>query len=132
MWSTRCITKTIHDNRIKENVTVMPSNFSRNHGTITILAHFMDKHHSKLPIANKILIQWCFSLTLHLACVFEVIILPNKIVIALFHHFFLHFLYIAEISLKARNTRNLITPVSYISEILTTFNLYSGRARMGL
>ena len=32
-----------HDNRIKDNVTVTSSNFSRKDGTIRILAHFVAK-----------------------------------------------------------------------------------------
>ena len=38
----------------------------------------------------------------------------------------------AEISEKMHNTRTLIPPVPCISQILTTINLYSGKARMGL
>ena len=66
-----------------------------------------------------------------LICAFEAIISPNKKVIALFHHFFLQFLHIAEIDQKAHNTGTLIHPVPSISQILTTFILCSGRARTG-
>ena len=72
------------------------------------------------------------SLTSHLTCAFEVIILPNKKVEVHFHHFFLQFLHIAKISQKVHNTGTLIHPVASISQILTTFNFYSGRARIGL
>ena len=41
------IVKDIQDNTIKDNVTVMSSNFSRNDGTIRILTHFLEKNHSK-------------------------------------------------------------------------------------
>ena len=50
----------------------------------------------------------------------------------LFHHFFLQFLHIAEIGQKTHNTTNSRLPVPCISQILATFNLYSGRTRMGL
>ena len=70
-------------------------------------------------------------MTLHLVCAYEVIILPSKSY-STFHHFFLQFLHVAEIGQKAHNTRNLIPPILCISQLLTTFNLYSGRARMGL
>ena len=57
-------------------------------------------------------------MTLHLNCAFEVIILRNKkIIIALFHHFFLQFVHIDEIRQKVHNTT-------------ATFNLYSGGARV--
>ena len=72
------------------------------------------------------------STTLHLKCALEVIILPNKKVIALFHQFFLQFLLFAEIGQKGYNSRTLIPPVPRISQILTTFNLFSGRASMCL
>ena len=49
--------KKIHDNLIKDNVTMTSSNFSRNDGTIRILTHFLAKNDSKLPIADKNLIQ---------------------------------------------------------------------------
>ena len=62
---------------------------------------------------------------LGVTCAFEVIMLPNKKDRALF-------LTIAEISLKVHNTRTLIPPVQCMSQILTTFNLYSGRAMLGL
>ena len=41
-------------------------------------------------------------MTLHLACAFQVIKLPNERVVALFHHFFLQFLHVAE-SVKHHN-----------------------------
>ena len=71
-------------------------------------------------------------MTLHLTCAFEVITLPNERVIALFHHFFLQFLHIIEIRQKARNTSTSRLSVPCILQILSTFNLYSGRPRMGL
>ena len=71
-------------------------------------------------------------MTLHLTCAFEVIKLPNKRVIALFHHVFSQFLHIVEIGQKARNTTTSRPPVPCILQILTTFNLYSGRPRVGL
>ena len=43
-------------------------------------------------------------MTLHQTCAFQVIKLPNERVIALFHHFFLQFLHIAEIGQKGHNT----------------------------
>ena len=60
--------KKIHDNTIKDNVTVTSSNFSENVGTIRILTHFLAKNHSKLPIAEKTLILWCclYHFTLNL------------------------------------------------------------------
>ena len=66
---------------------------------------------------------------LHLTCAFEVITLPNKRVIALFHHFFLQFQLFVEIDQKAHNTTTSRPPVPCI---LTSFNLYSGRSRVGL
>ena len=59
---------------------------------------------------------------------FEVIMLPDKKVRALFLTIFT----IAEISQKVHNNRTLIPLIQCISQILTTFNLYSGRAMMGL
>ena len=55
---------------------------------------------------------------------FEVIMLPNKKVRALF----LTISTITEISQKVHNTRTLIPPVQCMSQILKTFNMYSGRA----
>ena len=69
---------------------------------------------------------------LHLTCAFEVITLPNERVIALFHHFFLQFRHIVEIHQKAHNTTTSRPPVPCILQILTTFNLYSGRPRVGI
>ena len=69
---------------------------------------------------------------LHLTCAFEVTTLPNERVTALFHHFFLQFRHIVEIDQKAHNTTMSRPPVPCILQILTTFNLYSGRPRMGL
>ena len=60
---------------------------------------------------------------------FLVIKLPNERVIALFHHIFLQFLHIAEIS---DNTTTSRTSVPSILQILSTFNLYSGIPRMDL
>ena len=51
---------------------------------------------------------------------------------ALFHHFFLQFLHIIEISQKTHNTTTSRPPVPCILQILTTFNLYSVRPRMSL
>ena len=58
--------------------------------------------------------------------------MPNERVIALFHHFFLQFLHTIEIGQKALNTTTSRPPVPCILQILTTFNLYSGRPRNGL
>ena len=69
---------------------------------------------------------------LHLTCAFEVITMPNERVIALFHHFFLQFRHIIEIDQKVHNTTTSRPPVPCILQILTTFNLYSGRPRVGL
>ena len=69
---------------------------------------------------------------LHLTCAFEVITLSNERVIALFHHFFLQFRHIVEIDQTAHNTTTSRTPVPCILQILTTFNFYSGRPRVGL
>ena len=69
---------------------------------------------------------------LHLTCAFEVITFPNKRVIALFHHFFLQFRHIVEIDQKVHDTTTSRPPVPCILQILTTFNLYSGRPRVGL
>ena len=71
-------------------------------------------------------------MTLHPTYAFYVITMPNERVIAFFHHFFLQFLYIVEIDQKAHNTTTLRLPVPCILQILTTFNLYSGRPRVGL
>ena len=109
----------------------MSSNFSQNNGTIKILTHFLAKNHSKLPMENKNLISSVASVTLHLSCAFEIIKFPNKRVIALFHHFFLQFLHIFEISGKAHNTTTSRPPVPCILQILRTFNLYSGRPLVG-
>ena len=71
-------------------------------------------------------------MTLHLTCAFKVIKLPYERGLALFHHFCLQFLHIVEIGEKAHNTTTSRSPVPCILLILTTFNLYSGRPRMGL
>ena len=71
-------------------------------------------------------------MTLHITCAFQVITLTDERVIALFHDFFLQFLHIVEIDQKAHNTITSRPPVSYILQILTTFNLYSGRPGVGL
>ena len=71
-------------------------------------------------------------MTLHLTCAFQVITLLNERVIALFHHFFLQFLNIFEIEQKAHNTTTSRPPIPYILQILKTFNVYSGRPRVGL
>ena len=65
---------------------------------------------------------------LGITCAFEAIMLTNKNVRALF----LTISIIAEISQKVHNTRTLIPPVQCMSQILTTFNLYSGKAMVGL
>ena len=69
---------------------------------------------------------------LHVTCAFEVITLPNERVIALFHHTFLQFRHIVEIDQKVYNTTTSKPPVTCILQILATFNLYSGRPRVGL
>ena len=69
---------------------------------------------------------------LHLTCVSDVITMPNERVKALFHHFFLQFQHIVEIDQKAHITTTSRPPVPSILQILTTFNLYSGRPRVGL
>ena len=54
----------IHDNTIKDNVTVTSANLSQNDGTIRILTHFLAKNYSELPIADKNLTLYtnlCFS-----------------------------------------------------------------------
>ena len=58
--------------------------------------------------------------------------MPNERVIALFHHFSLQFLDIVEIDQKAHNTTTSRPPVPCILQILTTFNLYSGRTGVSL
>ena len=68
---------------------------------------------------------------LHLTCDSELITLPNERVIAIFHHFFLQFL-IIEIDQKAHNTTTSSPPVPCILQILTIFDLYSGRPKVGL
>ena len=70
-------------------------------------------------------------MTLHLTCAFELIMMPNKRVIAFFHHFFLQFVHIAEIGQTTHNTKTSRPPVPCISPIFTIFNLCSSRARMG-
>ena len=69
---------------------------------------------------------------LHLTCAFEVITLPNERVIALFIIFSYNFRHIVEINQKVHNTTTSRPPVPCILQILTTFNLYSGRPRLGL
>ena len=71
-------------------------------------------------------------MTLHLACAFQVITLPNKRVMELFRHFFLQYVRTAEIGQKAHNMTTSRPPAPAILQILTTFNLYFDRARMGL
>ena len=71
-------------------------------------------------------------MALHLIFSLEVIKLPNERVIALFLHFFSQFLHIVEIDQKAHNATTSRPPVPCILQILTTFNLYSGRLRVGL
>ena len=66
---------------------------------------------------------------IHLTCALEVITLSNERVIALF---FLQLQHIVEIDQKAHNTTTSGPPVLCILQILTTFNLYSGRPRVGL
>ena len=125
-----CYEVKIDDNTIKDNATVTSSNFSRNGGTIRFWTSFIAKHYGK--ITNNRFDTVVFSMTLDLTCAFEVIILPNKRVMALFHHFFSPFVHIPEISQKAHNTTTSRTPVPCILQILTTFNSYSGRPNMGL
>ena len=70
-----------------------------------ILTDFIAKNHSKLPITDKDLIQYSVvSMTFHLTCVSEVIILPIKEL----QHFFITFSYKLYISLKSVKRR--ITP----------------------
>ena len=64
----------------------------------------MAKNHSKLPKTDKSLVQWSCLYDFNLSCAFEVITLANKRVKALFHHFFLQFVHMAEISQKAHST----------------------------
>ena len=71
-------------------------------------------------------------MTLNLTYAFYVITLPNESVIALFHYFFLQFLHIVKIDQKAYNSTTSRPPVPCILQILTIFNLYSGRPRVGL
>ena len=68
------------------------------------------------------------SMILGITGAFEVMMLPDKKVRALFLTIFT----ITEISLKVHNTRTLIPLVQCMSQILTTFNLYSCRAVVGL
>ena len=69
---------------------------------------------------------------LHLTCAFEGITLPNERVIELFHHFSYNF-DISLKSIKKRITPQLQDPpVPCILQILTTFNLYSGRPGVDL
>ena len=70
---------------------------------------------------------------LSITCASEVIMLPNKKVKSLF----LTISTITEISQKVHFTRTLNftraePPVQCMSQILTTFNMYSGRAMVGL
>ena len=93
----------------------------------------MAKRHSKLPTEDKSFTQWCcLHDFLHLTCAFEVIRLPNERIIAPFCHFSLEFLHIVEIGQKAHYTTTSRPPVPCILQILTTFNLYSGRPSVGL
>ena len=64
----------------------------------------MAKNCSKLPLTNKILNSSVVSMTLHLTCATEVIILPNKV----FKHFYISVSYNFYISLKSVKKR--ITP----------------------
>ena len=68
------------------------------------------------------------SMILGITGAFEVIMLANKKVIALF----LTISTIAEISQKVHNTRTLIPPFQCMLKILTTSSLHSGRAMVGL
>ena len=71
-------------------------------------------------------------MTLHITYAFEVILLPNERVMALFNHFFLQFVHIAEIGQKAYNATISRPPFACFSQISINFNLHSGRPRMGL
>ena len=53
------VCKKIHDNTIKDNITVTSSNVSRNNGMIRIFTYFLAKNNSKLPIADINLILLC-------------------------------------------------------------------------
>ena len=71
-------------------------------------------------------------MTLHLTYAFQFIKLPSERVIGLFDPLFLQFLHVVEIGQKAHNPTTSRPPVPSILQILTIFNLYSGRPRMGL
>ena len=71
-------------------------------------------------------------MTLHLICAFQAIIVPDKRAAVFFHYFFLQIPQIAEIRRKANKTTTPRPPVRYISQTLTSFELYSCEARMGL
>ena len=97
--------------------------------SIRILTDFVTKNLSKLLLTNKafdtvVLFLW-LALLKSLFCL-------TKKLWCFFITFFLQFLHIAEISQKAHNIRTLKPPVPCVSQILTTFNLYSGRAGMVL
>ena len=70
-------------------------------------------------------------MTLRLTCAFKSLHRLMK-ELTLFHHFFLQFLHIIEIDQKAHNTTTSRPPVPSILQILTTFNFYSLRPRVGL
>ena len=57
-------------------------------------------------------------MTLNLTCAFEVLILPNERVFALFHHFSLQVVHISLKSVQKRMTPQLQDPVQCISQIL--------------
>ena len=70
---------------------------------------------------------------LYLTCAFEVITLLSERVKALFfNHFLIQIRHIVEIDQKVHNTTTSRPPVLCILQILTIFNLYSGRPRVSL
>ena len=79
-----------------------------------ILTYFLAKTHSKLPIEDKLLIQYC--------CSYEPVLLKSlNCLMKELYHIFLQFLHIVEIGQKAHNTTTSRPPVSCILQILTTF-----------
>ena len=57
LWQYVHIWEKICDNTIKDNVTMMSSNFSQNNEMIRILTYFLAKNHSELTIEEINLIQ---------------------------------------------------------------------------
>ena len=71
-------------------------------------------------------------MTSHLICTSEIIKSPNKAVLALFHHFFLQTVHIAEIRRKVHETKTSKLPVPCISQILKISKFYSGKAGISI